>query len=52
MGMFDNIKCAMVPAGEYQTKDTPVQYLDNYEIRADGSLWRRNASSASGGSES
>jgi hypothetical protein len=24
---------------EYQTKDTPAQFLDNYEIRADGSLW-------------
>jgi hypothetical protein len=39
MGLFDNIRCAMVPDGEYQTKDTPSQFLDNYEIRADGSLW-------------
>jgi hypothetical protein len=45
MGMFDHLKCKypLPDAGdndlEYQTKDTPAQFLDNYEIRADGSLW-------------
>ena len=45
MGMFDYLKCKypLPDAGdndlEYQTKDTPAQFLDNYEIRADGSLW-------------
>ncbi|MBL8413568.1 MAG: hypothetical protein JNM42_03925 [Propionivibrio sp.] len=45
MGMFDYLKCQypLPDAGdndlEYQTKDTPVQFLDNYEIRSDGSLW-------------
>jgi hypothetical protein len=45
MGMFDYLKCTypLPDAGdndlEYQTKDTPAQFLDNYEIRADGSLW-------------
>lgn len=51
MGMFDRIKCrhnlshveglddADVAALEYQTKDTPSQFLDQYEIREDGTLW-------------
>lgn len=45
MGMFDYLKCKypLPDAGandlEYQTKDTPAQFLDHYEIRADGSLW-------------
>ncbi len=45
MGMFDYLKCKYpLPDAsdndlEYQTKDTPAQFLDNYEIRADGSLW-------------
>lgn len=45
MGMFDEIKCAfqlpLSGANEltYQTKDTPSQFCDNYEIRADGTLW-------------
>ena len=45
MGMFDYMKCKYPLPGagdnnrEYQTKDTPAQFLDNYEIRADGSLW-------------
>jgi hypothetical protein len=29
----------MLPDGKYQTKSTPAQYMDTYEIRADGSLW-------------
>ncbi len=45
MGMFDYLKCKYpLPDAddndlEYQTKDTPAQLLDNYEIRADGTLW-------------
>lgn len=45
MGMFDYIRCERElpdspPTLEWQTKDTPSQYLDVYEIRADGSLWQ------------
>lgn len=46
MGMFDYIRCEYpMPATgandlEYQTKDTPSQFMDLYLIRADGSLWR------------
>jgi hypothetical protein len=25
----------------WQSKDTPAQYLDSYEIREDGTLWHR-----------
>ena len=32
MGMFDNIKYC---GREYQTKDTPLQTLDNYKIEQD-----------------
>ena len=45
MGMFDYLKCKCPLPGagdnnrEYQTKDTPAQMLDHYEIREDGSLW-------------
>lgn len=45
MGMFDDIKCKYpLPLKgandlDYQTKDTPMQYLDSYEIREDGTLW-------------
>jgi hypothetical protein len=45
MGMFDDLKCEypLPLAGandlNYQTKDTNAQYLDRYEIRADGTLW-------------
>jgi hypothetical protein len=46
MGMFDYIRCEMPlpvtpeppPDGEFQTKDTPAQYLDNYKITRDGRL--------------
>lgn len=43
--MFDDIKCKYplplegANALSYQTKDTPSQTLDNYEIREDGTLW-------------
>lgn len=36
MGMFDYIR---YNGNVYQTKDTPAQLLDNYEIRTVGSLW-------------
>ncbi len=45
MGMFDYVKCEypLPVAGanelEYQTKDTPCQWLDLYVIKADGTLW-------------
>jgi hypothetical protein len=45
MGMFDNIKCLyplpIEGLGEevFQTKSTPVQFMDMYEIREDGTLW-------------
>lgn len=45
MGMFDQLTCRYpLPNPKAvgvlcQTKDTPAQYLDNYEIREDGSLW-------------
>ena len=39
MGMFDYIR---YQGHEYQTKDTPRQLMDNYEIRDDGTLWYEN----------
>lgn len=48
MGMFDNIKCKYpLPVErandlDYQTKDTPAQFLDLYEIREDGTLWHES----------
>ena len=36
MGMFDYIR---YKEKTYQTKDTPNQWLDTYEIRDDGTLW-------------
>lgn len=45
MGMYDYIRCEReLPVGGFesrvfQTKDTPSQYLENYVIKADGSLW-------------
>jgi hypothetical protein len=47
MGMFDYLTCkSPLPLPEYQesafqTKDTPAQYLDKYEIREDGTLWHQ-----------
>jgi uncharacterized protein YcaQ len=44
MGMYDNVKCLhrlpveMDPDTQYQTKNTPEQFLDNYLIDVDGSL--------------
>ena len=49
MGMFDNIKCSYkLPIEKdfskevFQTKNTPAQWLDHYEIREDGTLWHEN----------
>ena len=51
MGMFDDIICRYalpieglkIPSGfVYQTKDTPAQFLDAYEIRKDGTLWHED----------
>lgn len=45
MGMFDDLRCKyplpLAGANElhYQTKDTPAQFCDMYEIREDGTLW-------------
>jgi hypothetical protein len=44
MGMFDYLRCTYplppgAPVDGYQTKDTPSQWLDTYEIKADGTLW-------------
>ena len=45
MGLFDDITCEMpLPecpewATNFQTKDTPSQYMDRYCIREDGTLW-------------
>ncbi len=48
MGMFDYIRCKyplpLAGANElrFQSKDTPAQFLDEYEIREDGSLWHED----------
>ena len=48
MGMFDYIRCnykmpiSVIGNAEYQTKDTPAQFMDHYEIRPDGTLWHQN----------
>lgn len=39
MGMFDYIT---YKGREFQTRDTPAQLLDRYEIRDDGTLWHEN----------
>jgi hypothetical protein len=46
MGMFDNLKCSYpLPTNidlkeeTFQTKHTPAQWSDLYEIREDGTLW-------------
>ena len=38
MGMFDNL---LYKGEEYQTKDTPDQSLNTYEIRGDELWWRK-----------
>lgn len=45
MGLFDYIHCKYPLPVEFpvdrsfQTKDTPAQYMEEYEIREDGTLW-------------
>lgn len=45
MGMFDSVKILYkmpwpeVQDNEWQSKETPAQYLDHYVIREDGTLW-------------
>ena len=44
MGLFDDITVnyplpETVGRTTFQTKDTPAQYMDKYEIREDGTLW-------------
>ena len=47
MGMFDYVKCEHslpwpeATEVEWQTKSTDLPYLDNYELRADGTLWQK-----------
>lgn len=48
MGMFDYLNCkyplpygAIANSYEYQTKDTPAQFMDRYEIREDGTFWHQ-----------
>jgi len=47
MGLFDDIRCRypllVLGANDiaYQTKDTPSQYCEQYEIREDGTLWEQ-----------
>lgn len=46
MGMFDQVWCRYPLPGvgvldvEFQSKDTPAQFCQDYEIRGDGTLWR------------
>lgn len=45
MGTFDYLRCkyplplAGANALTFQTKNTPAQFLDTYELREDGTLW-------------
>lgn len=45
MGLFDYLKCEYPLPVELkkgvrcQSKDTPAQWMDTYEIRADGTIW-------------
>ena len=45
MGMFDWIRCEVpTDVGDRvcQTKDTAAQMLDNYLIKADGTIWHED----------
>lgn len=48
MGMFDELRCKYpLPLPQYQanlfqTKSTPAQWMDTYEIREDGTLWHED----------
>lgn len=42
MGMFDELMCEREGFDKtevFQTKDTPTQQMDMYQIREDGTLW-------------
>ena len=46
MGMFDYLRCdyslpdsACAQTLQFQTKDTPAQGMDQYELRYNGTLW-------------
>lgn len=46
MGVFDYVRIKYAGHGigdvsgeEFQSKDTPTQYMDQYEIREDGTMW-------------
>jgi len=45
MGMFDNVTIRWplpwpeVQNSQWQSKDTPTQFLNDYEVREDGTLW-------------
>lgn len=47
MGMFDELQCHYPLPVEgakgltFQTKDTPAQFIEKYEIREDGTLWHQ-----------
>ena len=47
MGLFDDVRVKYqlpwpeVQDNMWQSKDTPAQYLDLYEIREDGTLWHQ-----------
>jgi hypothetical protein len=48
MGMFDEIRCKYpLPDKraqdlEFQTQDTEQQFMDDFEIREDGTLWHQD----------
>lgn len=48
MGMFDDITSKYplpikgANALDFQTKDTPAQFMERYEIREDGTLWHED----------
>lgn len=48
MGLFDYVRCHYpLPVDgandlEYQTKDMDCPYMERYEIRADGTLWKEH----------
>lgn len=48
MGMFDYVTCKYplpVPGAnelQFQSKDTPSQFMEYFEIREDGTIWRED----------
>lgn len=39
MNLFDNLKCECLPPVTVEVETTPIQDMDNYQIRKDGTLW-------------